>query len=85
MFCLLIETPCLQLRRSREDELPALAYRKPGSWYLALAVFLAGEPIGLQDLWAEDFAVRKSIASGSSITRARQGPRIRYRGPRLPN
>jgi hypothetical protein len=51
----------------------ALAHCKPGSWHLPLAVFLAGEPAGMQDLWAEDFAVRRSIASGSWITAARQG------------
>jgi hypothetical protein len=50
-----------------------LAHWKPGSWHLPLAVFLAGEPVGMQDLWAEDFAVRRSVASGSWITRARQG------------
>lgn len=110
-FGLLIETPRLQLRLPREDELPALtraardiagpagprlqmpwmyepspamerqllqrhwralAHWKPGSWHLPLAVFLAGEPAGMQDLWAEDFAVRRSVASGSWITRARQ-------------
>ena len=36
---------------------------------LPLAVFLAGEPVGGQDLWAEDFAARRSVASGSWITR----------------
>jgi RimJ/RimL family protein N-acetyltransferase len=51
----------------------ALAHWKPGSWHLPLAVFLVGEPAGVQDLWAEDFAVRRSVASGSWITRARQG------------
>jgi RimJ/RimL family protein N-acetyltransferase len=111
-FGLLIETPRLQLRLPREDELPALtraardlagpaaprlqmpwmygpspamerqllqrhwralAHWKPGSWHLPLAVFLAGEPAGMQVLWAEDFAVRRSVASDSWITRARQG------------
>ena len=110
-FGLLIETPRLQLRLPREDELPALtraardladpagpglqmpwmcepspamerqllqrhwralAHWKPGSWHLPLAIFLAGEPVGMQDLWAEDFTVRRSVASGSWITRARQ-------------
>ncbi|MGH3251018.1 MAG: GNAT family N-acetyltransferase [Trebonia sp.] len=51
----------------------ALAHWKPGSWHLPLAVFLAGEPASMQDLWAEDFAVRRSAASGLWITSARQG------------
>jgi RimJ/RimL family protein N-acetyltransferase len=111
-FGLLIETPRLQLRLPREDELPALnraardiaapagprlqmpwmyepspamerrllqrhwralARWEPGSWHLPLAVFLAGEPVGMQDLWAEDFAVRRSVGSGSWVTRGRQG------------
>jgi RimJ/RimL family protein N-acetyltransferase len=108
----LIETPRLQMRLPREDELPALAqaardiaspdgprlqmpwmygdspdmerqflqrhwralaHWKPASWHLPLAVFLAAEPIGIQDLWAEEFAVRRSVGTGAWITRARQG------------
>ena len=112
LFGLLIETPRLQLRLPREDELPALAqaardiagpdgprlqmpwmyggspdterqlllrhwralaHWKPASWHLPLAVFMADEPVGVQDLWAEDFAQRRSVGTGSWITRARQG------------
>lgn len=51
----------------------ALAHWKPASWHLPLAVFLAGEPVGVQDLWAEEFALRRSVGTGSWITRARQG------------
>jgi RimJ/RimL family protein N-acetyltransferase len=112
LFGLLIETPRLQLRLPREEELPALAqaardiagpdgprlqmpwmyggspdmerqllqrhwralaHWKPTSWHLPLAVILADEPIGVQDLWAEEFAQRRSVGTGSWITRARQG------------
>ena len=112
LFGLLIETPRLQLRLPREDELPALAEAardiagpdgprlqmpwmygsspdmerqllqrhwralarwKPDSWHLPLAVFLAAEPVGMQDLWAEEFALRRSVGTDSWITRARQG------------
>jgi RimJ/RimL family protein N-acetyltransferase len=112
LFGLLIETPRLQLRLPREDELPALtdaardiagpadprlqmpwmyggspdmerhllqrhwralAHWKTASWHLPLAVFLAAEPIGMQDLWAEEFAQRRSAGTGSWITLARQG------------
>lgn len=51
----------------------ALAHWKPASWHLPLAVFLAGEPVGVQDLWAEEFALRRSVGTGSWITRVRQG------------
>jgi RimJ/RimL family protein N-acetyltransferase len=51
----------------------ALAHWKPVSWHLALTVFLADEPIGMQDLWAEDFAQRRSVSTGSWITQTRQG------------
>lgn len=51
----------------------ALAHWKPASWHLPLAVFLADEPVGVQDLWAEEFAQRRSVGTGSWVTRARQG------------
>lgn len=51
----------------------ALAHWRPASWHLPLAVFLAGEPVGVQDLWAEEFAQRRSVGTGSWIARARQG------------
>lgn len=51
----------------------ALAHWKPASWHLPLAVFLAAEPVGVQDLWAEEFAQRRSVGTGSWITRTRQG------------
>jgi RimJ/RimL family protein N-acetyltransferase len=51
----------------------ALAHWKPASWHLPLAVFLADEPVGMQNLWAEEFAHRGSVGTGSWITRARQG------------
>jgi RimJ/RimL family protein N-acetyltransferase len=51
----------------------ALAHWKPASWHLPLAVLLAAEPIGVQDLWAQEFAQRRSVGTGSWITRARQG------------
>jgi RimJ/RimL family protein N-acetyltransferase len=112
LFGLLIETPRLQLRLPREDELPvlaraardiagpdgprlqmpwmyggspgmerqllqrhwrALAHWEPAGWHLPLAVFLGAEPIGMQDLWAQEFARRRSAGTGSWITRARQG------------
>jgi RimJ/RimL family protein N-acetyltransferase len=51
----------------------ALAHWKPDSWHLPLAVFADAEPIGMQDLWAEEFALRRSVGTGSWVTRTRQG------------
>lgn len=51
----------------------APAHWKTASWHLPLAVFLAAEPAGMQDLWAEEFARRRSVGTGSWITRTGQG------------
>jgi RimJ/RimL family protein N-acetyltransferase len=51
----------------------ALAHWKPGSWHLPLAVYLGGRPVGVQDMWASDFARVRSVGTGSWITRAEQG------------
>ena len=45
----------------------------PERWLLAFAVVLDGEPIGVQDLSATDFAVRGTVDTGSWLTRARHG------------
>lgn len=51
----------------------ALAHWKPGSWHLPLAVYLDGQPIGIQDMWANDFARLRSVGTASWITRSEQG------------
>jgi len=51
----------------------ALAHWRPESWHLPLAVFLAGTPIGVQDIWANDFAHIRSVGTGSWISRSEQG------------
>ncbi len=51
----------------------ALAHWKPESWHLPLAVFLGGRPVGVQDLWANDFARVRSVGTASWITRGEQG------------
>jgi RimJ/RimL family protein N-acetyltransferase len=112
VFGLLIQTPRLQLRLPREDDLPelaraariiaapgepqlhlpwmyqpspgmdrqflqrywrALAHWKPESWHLPLAVYLEGRPVGVQDIWANDFARVRSVGTASWITRSEQG------------
>jgi RimJ/RimL family protein N-acetyltransferase len=45
----------------------------PTDWVLGLAVFADGEPIGIQDVHARDFAVRRVVASASWLGRAYQG------------
>jgi RimJ/RimL family protein N-acetyltransferase len=46
---------------------------KPGLWNLGLAVVTRGQPIGIQDLIARDFAVRKTVVTASWLGRAYQG------------
>ena|SRR5271154_2928424 len=51
----------------------ALAHWKPESLHLPLAVYLDGRPVGVQDVWASDFARVRSVGTGSWITRTDQG------------
>ncbi|HEX6525719.1 MAG TPA: GNAT family protein [Streptosporangiaceae bacterium] len=51
----------------------ALAHWKPESWHLPLAIYLDGQPIGIQDMWASDFARLRSVGTGSWVTRSEQG------------
>jgi hypothetical protein len=43
----------------------ALAHWKPDSWHLPLTVYLNRQPIGIQDIWAGDFARLRSAGTGS--------------------
>ncbi|MEK6719718.1 MAG: GNAT family protein [Chloroflexota bacterium] len=43
------------------------------AWSLNLAVFLDGAPIGFQDLVARDFAVLRSVGTGSWLAASHQG------------
>lgn len=45
----------------------------PAEWSVNLAVLLDGVPIGLQDVGAKDFAVTRTVTTGSWLTRAQQG------------
>ncbi len=45
----------------------------PSNWTLGLAVIAGGKPVGIQDVHARDFAVRREVASGSWLGRAHQG------------
>lgn len=64
----------------------ALAHWKPANRHLPLAVFLAVEPIGMQDLWGEGFAQRRPVGTGSpghptTPTAWRDPQRVRSRCP----
>jgi RimJ/RimL family protein N-acetyltransferase len=45
----------------------------PANWMLGLAVVADGEPIGVQEVHARDFAVRRVVASASWLGRTYQG------------
>jgi RimJ/RimL family protein N-acetyltransferase len=51
----------------------SLAHWKPESWHLAMAVYVDGEPVGVQDIWANDFVRARSVGTGFWITRSSQG------------
>lgn len=51
----------------------ALAHWRPESWHLPLAIYLGGKPVGVQDMWANDFAHVHSVGTGSWISRLEQG------------
>jgi RimJ/RimL family protein N-acetyltransferase len=51
----------------------ALAHWAPESWHLPLAIYLGGRPIGIQDLWGNDFARVRSVGTASWVTRGEQG------------
>lgn len=46
---------------------------EPDRWTLNLAVLHEGVPIGFQDVTAADFALRRTVETGSWLTRAQQG------------
>ena len=45
----------------------------PANWGLGLAVVAEGQPIGVQDVMARNFAVRKTVVTASWLGRAYQG------------
>lgn len=45
----------------------------PGDWWLQLAVLRDGVAVGLQDVGARDFAVRREVTTGSWLGRRHQG------------
>ncbi|GAA2820722.1 GNAT family N-acetyltransferase [Nonomuraea rubra] len=50
-----------------------LAHWRPESWNLQLAIRVDGLAVGLQNMWAADFAAVRTVETGSWITRTRQG------------
>ncbi|WP_433435402.1 GNAT family N-acetyltransferase [Nonomuraea sp. CA-141351] len=50
----------------------ALAHWRPTSWDLHLAIRIDGVAVGLQNLWATDFATVRCVETGSWITRSHQ-------------
>jgi RimJ/RimL family protein N-acetyltransferase len=45
----------------------------PAAWRLPLAVVLAGQPIGIQEIWAKDFATLRVVETGSWLGLRHQG------------
>jgi RimJ/RimL family protein N-acetyltransferase len=65
-------TPVMQ-RELLQWQWRALAHWKAESWNLPLAIFANGEPIGGQDLFADDYPRVRAVGTGSWLTRGLQG------------
>jgi RimJ/RimL family protein N-acetyltransferase len=50
----------------------ALAHWRPDSWHLLLAIYLDGEPIGVQEMWATEYGVTRSAGVGTWLALAHQ-------------
>lgn len=48
----------------------------PGRWSLILAAFVDGEPVGMQDIYATDLRLLRTVSTGSWLGRAWQGQRL---------
>lgn len=46
---------------------------KPQEWALEMVVFERGRPVGVQEMWAEDFGALREVASGSWLGLKYQG------------
>ena len=62
----------------RAREMLRAHWRRRGTWTtvdwaLDLAVFEAGRPVGMQQVWAKDFAVLREVRTGSWLGLAYQG------------
>jgi len=51
----------------------SLAEFAPAKWRLKFAVYLVGTPIGVQDIWAEEFATNRAVTTGSWLNIDYQG------------
>jgi RimJ/RimL family protein N-acetyltransferase len=69
----LYESSPLRERQLLQHHWRALAHWQPHSWDLHLAVRVDGVAIGLQNMWAADFATVRTVETGSWITRRHQG------------
>lgn len=63
-----------QLRRSFvQYQWGKRARVRPGTWDISLTVLLDDVPIGIQDISASDLRTRRTVTTGSWLTRAQQG------------
>ena len=63
-----------QLRRSFvQYQWGKRARVRPGSWDLSFVVLLDDIPVGIQDISATDLSTRKTVTTGSWLTRSQQG------------
>jgi RimJ/RimL family protein N-acetyltransferase len=67
------EPPDVLMQRMYAWHASARANWKPSRWNLLLVTFVDGEPVGAQDVFAADLAVRREIGTGSWLAQSHQG------------
>lgn len=67
------EDPDVREREALQYQWSLRAGVRPEKWELSFGVFAAGELVGMQDIRAEDLAVRALVRSGSWLTADAQG------------
>src|SRR3954467_3443123 len=65
-----------QERNSLQHYWLARATWRPENWGCPMVILLDGEPVGVQGLQAEDFALKRTFSTGSWLGRAFQGQGI---------
>lgn len=67
------QPPAAQARHVIQEHWRRLGTWDPEDWALELAVFHEGRPVGLQDMRAEEFAIRREVITGSWLGLEYQG------------
>lgn len=70
------QSPAERARSVVQHHWKVLGSSTASHWTLPFAVFLEGKVVGMQDISAADFAVRREVSTGSWLARAHHGQGI---------